>query len=72
MNWGAVLHKGSVFASHPTAPGLILGISVELSLDVAKIHRRHCTAQNKLTAQKKLNNVDRTNRVEIDSAKTLL
>ena len=74
MNWGvgAVQHKGSVFASHPTAPGLILGIPEELSLDVVEINRWLSTAQNKLTAQKKLNNVERTNTVEIDSAKNVI
>ena len=72
MNWGAVQHSGSVFASHPTAPGLILGIPEELSLDVTKIHQWHNSAYNKLTAQKKLNNVERTNTVEIDSAKNVI
>ena len=31
-------HRGSICASHPAAPGLILGVPKNLSLDVAEIY----------------------------------
>ena len=47
-----VTHRGSVCASHPAAPGSILGIpknfSETLILDVADINRRHFLKCGKL------------------------
>ena len=51
---GAALPRGSVCASHPAVPGLILSIPEDLSvkdlfilethsLDAAEIYQRHCT-----------------------------
>ena len=46
---GAAQHRGSVHASHPAAPGSILGVPEEiLSLDVAEIRGRPCSAVQKL------------------------
>ena len=35
---GGGLHRGSILATHPAAPGLILGILKNFSLDVAEIY----------------------------------
>ena len=53
----------SVLASHPAAPVSILGIS----LDVAEIKSTAALLSIKWTVQK-LNNVDRTHLVQLDSA----
>ena len=35
---GTALHRGSIFASHPAALGLILGVPKNFSLDAAEIY----------------------------------
>ena len=35
---GAALHRGSILASHPAAPGSILGVPKNFSIDVAEIY----------------------------------
>ena len=56
------LHKGSIGASQPEAPGLILGHPKKFfSLDVVEIYRRPCSES--------LNNVDR-NRLVLQAITT--
>ena len=38
MGWGAALHRETIPASHPAAPGSILNIPNNFSLDVADIY----------------------------------
>ena len=38
LGWGAANHRGSGLASNPAAPGSILGIPKNFSLDVAEIY----------------------------------
>ena len=40
--WGAALHRGSVRASHPAAPGLNLGAPDFLSIEISSVASRKC------------------------------
>ena len=49
------MHRGSIFASHPVAPGSILCVP-KIYFDVAEIYRRHWLEES----GKRLENVDGT------------
>ena len=42
---GAAKHRGCIPVSHPAAPGLILGMPKNISLDIAEIYCQHYLEQ---------------------------